>query len=65
MIISKNKIDLILANQCMTLGDLSKLCEVSRQNICAILKRGTCNPKTAGKFAKALGVPVSDIIEEE
>lgn len=65
MNISKNKIELILAEKCMTLGDLSKLCEVTRQNICTILRRGTCTPKTVGKFAKALGVPVSDIIEEE
>ena len=33
-----------------------------RQNISAIIKRGTCEPKTAGKLAVGLGVPVAEIV---
>lgn len=65
MKIKIHKINLILAEKEMTVGNLSGLCGISRQNISTILKRGTCAPKTAGKLAKGLGVCVDEIVEEE
>ncbi len=63
MKISANRIETILAERRMTKADLANGCGVSRQNISTIIRRGTCEPKTAGKLAAGLGVAVSDIIE--
>ena len=57
------KIETILAERCMTKKDLAGECGISRQNISTIVRRGTCEPKTAGKLAAGLGVPVTDILE--
>ena len=65
MKINAHKIKLILAEMEMTRSDLAAKCGVSRQNISTILTRGTCEPKTAGKLAKGLGVPLDEIVKEE
>lgn len=57
------KIEILLAERVMTKKDLADACGVSRQNISTIIRRGTCEPKTAGKLAAGLGVPVTDILE--
>ena len=59
------RLELLLAELKLTKADLAKRCGVSRQNICTIVRRGTCEPKTAGKLAGGLGVPVADIIAKE
>lgn len=61
MQIDSIKIKLILAEQEMTKTDLAERAGISRQSIRNILARGTCEPKTAGKLAKGLGVPVTEI----
>ena len=43
---------------------LSKKSEVSRQTISYILSGKTCSPITAGKIAKALEIPVKEIMED-
>ncbi|MCH1979497.1 helix-turn-helix transcriptional regulator [Lawsonibacter sp. OA9] len=64
MNISTTKIETLLAERGMTKAALSESCGISRQNISTIIRRGTCEPKTAGKLALGLGVPVSELIEE-
>lgn len=59
------KIKLILAEREMNQSDLAKKCGVNRQQINNILSRGSCTLKTMGKIAKALGVPVQEIVKEE
>lgn len=54
-------IEIQLAEQGMTKTDLAQKCGISRQNISTIIRRGTCEPKTAGKLASGLGVSVVDI----
>ena len=63
MNINVAKIDILLAERGMTKKDLAGECGISRQNISTIVRRGTCEPKTAGKLASGLGVPVTDILE--
>ena len=63
MNINVAKIEIILAERGMTKKALAYACGVSRQNISTILRRGTCEPKTAGKLASGLGVHVTDILE--
>lgn len=62
MRIDAQKIEIILAQQGITKALLAKNCGLSRQNISTILQRGTCEPRTAGKLANGLGVPLSKII---
>lgn len=64
MNISTNRIESILADRGMTKSALANMCGVSRQNLSTIIRRGTCEPRTAGKLAAGLGVDVADIILE-
>lgn len=64
MTISATKINLLKAEQRLTNVSLAERSGISRQSISTILLRGTCNPITAGKLARGLGVSVADIIKE-
>lgn len=64
MNISTTRIESILADRGMTKSALADMCGVSRQNLSTIIRRGTCEPRTAGKLAAGLGVDVTDIILE-
>ena len=63
MNIDTNRIMQILAEQGLTKSELASRSGVSRQQISTILGRSTCNPKTAGKLAAGLGVPVLEIVK--
>jgi len=63
MKISATRIETILAKRGMTKAALADSCGVSRQNVSTIIRRGTCEPRTAGKLAAGLGVLVTDIME--
>lgn len=65
MIINAVKIETRLAELGITKAALAERCGLSRQNISTIIRRGTCEPKTAGKLAKGLEVDVVDIIRKE
>ena len=56
------RIERILAETGATISALAKKCGLSRQSVSTIVRRGTCEPRTAGKLAAGLGVSVSDII---
>ena len=59
------KIKLILAEREMNQSDLAVKIGMNRQQVNEILSRETCSLKTLGKIAKALGVPVKEIVKEE
>ena len=65
MRIDKKKLELAMANKAYSAKELSKICGVSQVTIVRITK-GTqeARPGTVGKIAKALDVPVIDIIED-
>lgn len=65
MRIDTKKVALLLAEQSITKTVLAERCGISRQNISTILTRGTCEPKTAGKLAKGLGIDPAEIVKEE
>ena len=65
MKIDTKKVVLILAEQGLTKTALAERSGMSRQNISTILWRGTCEPATAGKLAKGLGVSVAEITKED
>ena len=58
-------INLFLADKELTKAEFANRCGMPAQSIHTILFRGTCQPKTAGKLAKALGVNVREIVKEE
>lgn len=59
------KIVLLLAEYGMTKSEFAAKSGVSRQQISTIIGRGTCAPRTAGKLAAGLGIPVVEIMKEE
>lgn len=66
MKINRQKLQLAMANACLNMDDLAALAEVSRVSISKYLS-GLRNPKpkTIGKIAKALNVPVENLIDVE
>lgn len=65
MVINRAGIESKLAEKKMSKSEFAVRCGVSRQNISTILGRGTCQPRTAGKLAEGLGVPLSEIVQGE
>lgn len=64
MDLNKRKIETLLAERGWSKSDYAKRCDISRQSISTILRRGSCEPITAGKLAKGLGVSVGEITLE-
>lgn len=65
MTIDTIRIEEILAKRNMTKTAFAKECGVSRQNVSTIIRRGTCEPRTAGKLAAGLGVSIAEIVVRE
>ena len=65
MRIDSIKIKLLMAEQEINQSGLAERCGISRQNISAMLARGTCSIAKVGKLAKALGVSVAEIVKED
>lgn len=65
MNINAAKIEFLLAERGMTKAALADRSGICRQNISIVIKRGTCEPKTAGKLAAGLGVHLADIVAKE
>ena len=64
MTIDTTRIETMLAERGLTKKEYAANCGISRQNVSTIMRRGTCEPKTAGKLATGLGISVADIIKE-
>lgn len=64
LLISKIKLETILAKECMTYSDLSNKSNVSRTTIQKMVNRKIePRPATVGKIARALNVDVRELIE--
>lgn len=65
MKLNNSRLQLAMANACMSINELAAKSEVSRISIGKCIKGSTePRPATVGKIAKALNVPVADIIED-
>ena len=62
MQISKDKINIELARQGLTMAELAEKTGYSRARVNAILNSINILPRTAGKIARALGVDVEEIL---
>lgn len=65
MVLSKNKIEIILARKKMSRTQMAKTAGVSRNRIYVILKSRNVTPAVVGRIAEALDVDVTEILEEE
>ena len=69
MKINSKKINVLLAEERINQTKLAERSGILRQNVSTIIRRGTCDPKTAEKLAAALaaalGVSVREIACEE
>lgn len=61
MTINVKRIENMLAERGITKSELSKSSGVSAQTLSMVIRRGTCEPKTAGKIAAGLNVSVEEI----
>lgn len=65
MNINKRKLAIAMAECECNFKQLATLSKVSRTTLSYINCGKSCTPEVAGKIAKALGKPVTDLIEEE
>lgn len=64
MNIKRSQIEILQAERGITQAELAAQAKISRQCLSTIIRRGTCTPKTAGRLAAALDVPVAEITKE-
>lgn len=62
MKIDTTKIVILMAKQGVNQRELGEKCGMPRQNISSILRRGSAQPKTVGKLANGLGIPVEELV---
>lgn len=65
MRIDKQKLNVILAEKGLTIGEAAKKSGLSRGRYTLIINSESVRPKTAGKIAQGLGVHIEDIIDME
>lgn len=65
MKIDRKALDMLLAQQEMTLTELANRSGMGRHQMYTLLRNGSCRPITAGRIARGLGVDVSEIIKQE
>lgn len=65
MRLSRRKIDIAMARKQMTVTQLAKAYGVSRARINVVLNQREVSTVSAGRMAGALGVDVTEILEEE
>lgn len=61
----KENLEIMAARRGLRLVQLADKAGLNRQNMSIVKKRGTCTAMTAIKIADALGVDVTEIIEED
>ena len=64
MKVDKRKLDIAMARAQLNRGDLAKKAGVPIPTLCNVMQRKNCRPATIGKIADALGVDVTEIIED-
>lgn len=64
MKVNKEKLNIAIARSCLTITDLAKKAKMSKTTVSAVISGENCKPVAIGKIAKALGVDVTEIIEQ-
>ena len=63
MRVNAKYIKIKMAEQGLTRDRLAEKSNLNPSTITRTVKHGVCAPKTAGKLAQALGVPVAEVAE--
>ena len=61
---NRRRIEILMANKGMTVSDIMRVSGLARQTVRSIVHGKSVKPVTFGRFAKAMGVPVEDIIDD-
>lgn len=61
---NKKKIQIIMARTCLTVSEIAIKAEMPISTIKNVLKGKAVKPATIGKVAKALGIDVTEILED-
>lgn len=64
MKVDRVKLEIAMARAELNRNTLAERAEMPIPTICNVYARGTCKPATAGRIAKALGVDVTEILED-
>ena len=64
MKLDKTRLDLAMGRKCMMRSDVAETVGISRHTLSRIYNGYECRPATAGKIAQALGVDLTEIMEE-
>ncbi|WP_414151020.1 helix-turn-helix domain-containing protein [Acetobacterium carbinolicum] len=62
---NKYKLEIAMANRCLNTGDLVNLTKMPRPTVNNVITGRSVRPATIGKIARALEIPVEDLIEKE
>lgn len=65
MILKSDIVRRLLAERVMSMRDLELQEGIAYNSLASILRRSTCSTVTAGRIARGLGVPVSEIVMVE
>ena len=65
MTISDSKFEMAMARQAMTKTSLAEKAGMSRNRLNVVLNSKKVTPMVVGRIAKALGVDVTEILEDE
>ena len=61
---NRKKLELAMARACMNTEDLQKAAEMPRPSLNNVISGKSARPATIGRIARALGVDVTEIIDE-
>ena len=64
MKIDKRKLEIAMANACMSTAELQKNAMMPKQTLFSAISGKNIKPVTVGKIAKALGVAVTEILAD-
>lgn len=65
MKVNKKKLELAMAKACLNSRDLALIAELPRPTLNNAITGRNLRPATIGKIAKALNVPVEQILEDQ
>lgn len=64
MKLSRKKVELAMARAELNRNQAAEKAGMSIPSYCAAISRESCKPATAGKIARALGVDITEILED-
>ena len=64
MKIRKKKLEIAMARAKLNRNELAEKAEMPLPTICTATRRESCKPGTVGRIADALGVDVTEILED-